>query len=165
MSSVPPGAQVLLDDQDTGTVTDCELSYVPYGSHSLKLKKPSWVDHDQTIEVMEGPIGVRVEKKADGTYGVLPTPSGLGLAEWRDLETLADALEAEAGLRDALDEWVRNQPGSRAFPRTLPAAPGPDAPLIVTKTPMDPSAGDARPRPTEVNLQGNPCRHGSQKYF
>jgi hypothetical protein len=39
----------------------------------------------------------------------------------RDLEKLADALEAEAGLRDALDEWVRNQPGSRAFPRTLPA--------------------------------------------
>jgi len=55
VSSVPAGAQVFLDDQDTGKVTDCELPYVPYGNHSLKLKKPSWADHDQTIEVMEGP--------------------------------------------------------------------------------------------------------------
>jgi len=47
-----------------------------------------WYDPVKSIEVMEGPIGVRVEKKADGTYGVLPTPAGLGLAEWRDLETL-----------------------------------------------------------------------------
>lgn len=38
----------------------------------------------------------------------------------RDLEMLADALEAEAGLRDALDEWVVNPPGSRAVPPALP---------------------------------------------
>lgn len=47
-----------------------------------------WYDPIKSIEVMEGPIGVRVEQKADGTYDVMPTPEGMGLSEWRDLETL-----------------------------------------------------------------------------
>jgi DNA-binding beta-propeller fold protein YncE len=55
ISSVPPAAQVFLDDQDTGKVTDCELPYVTYGVHALKLKKPNWADHEQSIEVLEGP--------------------------------------------------------------------------------------------------------------
>lgn len=55
VSSVPPAAQVFLDDQDTGKVTDCELPYVAYGVHALKLKKPNWADHEQSIEVLEGP--------------------------------------------------------------------------------------------------------------
>ena len=38
----------------------------------------------------------------------------------RDLERLADALESEAGLRDALEEWVLNPQGSRAVPAALP---------------------------------------------
>jgi len=38
----------------------------------------------------------------------------------RDLERLADALESEAGLRDALEEWVLNPEGSRAVPAALP---------------------------------------------
>ena len=55
VSSVPAGAQVILDDQETGKVTDCELPYVSYGGHSLKLKKPKWADYEQTMEVVEGP--------------------------------------------------------------------------------------------------------------
>jgi hypothetical protein len=37
------------------------------------------------------------------------------------LEHLADVLGAEQGLRDALDEWVENPPGSRGVPAALPA--------------------------------------------
>jgi DNA-binding beta-propeller fold protein YncE len=55
VSSVPPAAQVFLDGQDTGKVTDCELPYVGYGVHSLRLKKSSWADFEQSIEVLEGP--------------------------------------------------------------------------------------------------------------
>jgi DNA-binding beta-propeller fold protein YncE len=55
VSSVPSAAQVFLDDQDTGKVTDCELPYVAYGVHSLKLKKPGWADFEQNVEVLEGP--------------------------------------------------------------------------------------------------------------
>ena len=55
VSSAPPAAQVFLDDQDTGKVTDCELPYLAYGVHALKLKKPNWADHEQSIDVREGP--------------------------------------------------------------------------------------------------------------
>ena len=55
VSSVPPAARVFLDDQDTGKVTDCELPYVPYGVHVLKLKKQNWAEFEQSVEVLEGP--------------------------------------------------------------------------------------------------------------
>ena len=55
VSSAPPGAQVLLDGQDTGRVTDCELPYIPYGTHTLTLKKPRWAVHEVSIDVLEGP--------------------------------------------------------------------------------------------------------------
>lgn len=55
VSSVPPAALVFLDDRDTGKVTDCELPYVAYGVHALKLKKPKWADHELSVEVLEGP--------------------------------------------------------------------------------------------------------------
>jgi DNA-binding beta-propeller fold protein YncE len=54
ISSAPAGAQLFLDDQDTGKVTDCELPYVPYGGHTLKLKKPGWADYEQAVEVAAG---------------------------------------------------------------------------------------------------------------
>jgi len=55
VSSIPPGARVFLDDQDTGKITDCELPYVSYGVHSLRLKKAHWADHEQRVEILEGP--------------------------------------------------------------------------------------------------------------
>jgi len=53
--SIPPAAVVFLDDQDTGKVTDCELPYVPYGNHLIRLKKPNWAEFEQSIEVLKGP--------------------------------------------------------------------------------------------------------------
>ena len=47
-----------------------------------------WYEPIQAIQVTEGPIGVRLEQKPDGTYDVMETPEGLGLSEWRDLETI-----------------------------------------------------------------------------
>ena len=47
-----------------------------------------WYETIKAIEVTEGPIGVRLEQNPDGTYGVMDTPEGLGLSEWRDLEPL-----------------------------------------------------------------------------
>ncbi len=55
ISSTPPGAQVLLDGQDTGRVTDCELPFVPYGNHLITLKRPHWAEHEANIDVLEGP--------------------------------------------------------------------------------------------------------------
>ena len=47
-----------------------------------------WYDSLNSLTTMEGPLGVRVIENEDGTYGVAPTPEGLGLSEWRDLETI-----------------------------------------------------------------------------
>ena len=47
-----------------------------------------WYDPLNSLTTMEGPLGVRVLQNDDGTYGVAPTPEGLGLSEWRDLETI-----------------------------------------------------------------------------
>jgi DNA-binding beta-propeller fold protein YncE len=55
VSSSPAGAQVTLDGQDIGKVTDCQLPYVPYGSHTLILKKPRYAVHEVNIDVLEGP--------------------------------------------------------------------------------------------------------------
>ncbi len=51
-----------------------------------------WYDTMNSIEMMEGPIGIRLEKKADGTIGVLPPPKGVGLSEWRDMENLGSGV-------------------------------------------------------------------------
>jgi DNA-binding beta-propeller fold protein YncE len=55
VSSAPPNAQVFLDGQDTGKVTDCELPYVPYGAHTITLRKLHWADYNESLEVLEGP--------------------------------------------------------------------------------------------------------------
>jgi sugar lactone lactonase YvrE len=55
VTSSPPGAQVLLDGQDTGKATDCQLPYVPYGGHVLTLKKPRYAVHEVNIDLLEGP--------------------------------------------------------------------------------------------------------------
>ena len=60
-SSVPTGAQVIVDGRDSGQVTDCRLPNVAFGSHVIILKKPGWADHEQSLEVPAGtdPIEVR----------------------------------------------------------------------------------------------------------
>ena len=60
-SSVPTGAQVIVDGQDSGQFTDCNLPNVAFGSHVITLKKAGWADHEQSLEVPAGtgPIEVR----------------------------------------------------------------------------------------------------------
>lgn len=56
--------------------------------------------------------------------GALPITMAEALALLRQqgegLEPLTDAFETEQPLRDALDEWVSNPPGSRALPAAIP---------------------------------------------
>jgi DNA-binding beta-propeller fold protein YncE len=54
VSSTPPGARVFLDDQDTGRTTECELPYIPYGEHKLKLALEFYADREEPCQVAEG---------------------------------------------------------------------------------------------------------------
>ena len=54
VSSNPPGASIFLDGRDSGKVTDCEIPLVPYGPHTLKVKKEYYADYEESFTVSEG---------------------------------------------------------------------------------------------------------------
>ena len=92
-----------------------------------------WYDTMNSIEMMEGPLGIRLEEKADGTIGVLPPPEGVGLSEWRDMnnqgpgvnvvilaETYRDKFifeGAELKGTDLKENYVRFWPNKKKRPR------------------------------------------------
>ena len=51
--SLPPGAAVFLDGQDTGKVTDCILLFVPFGDHKLSVAKENFTSWEDEIEVRD----------------------------------------------------------------------------------------------------------------
>lgn len=59
--SVPPGAHVLLDGEDTGKVTNCEVPFVPFGPHKLNLKRDNYAGWEDWVEVKQGEGSVPVE--------------------------------------------------------------------------------------------------------
>ena len=54
VTSVPTGAKVFLDGTDKGLTTDCTLSNVNTGSHSIKLTKAGYADFQGTATVTAG---------------------------------------------------------------------------------------------------------------
>ena len=54
VSSVPKGAQVFVDGTNTGKLTDCELPFVPYGNHAVKLVRENYADWEATAQILEG---------------------------------------------------------------------------------------------------------------
>ncbi|MGZ5497061.1 MAG: PEGA domain-containing protein [Candidatus Aminicenantales bacterium] len=54
VSSNPPGAAVFLDGKDTGKMTDCDLGYVPFGTHRLTVRKERYADWEDELVVAEG---------------------------------------------------------------------------------------------------------------
>jgi DNA-binding beta-propeller fold protein YncE len=54
VSSTPAGAKVFLDGQDTGKVTPCNLSYVPYAEHGIRLTLENYADWEESCPVVAG---------------------------------------------------------------------------------------------------------------
>ena len=54
VSSTPTGASVFLDGTDKGTVTNCSLTNVTSGNHTVKLVKSGYVDYQGTARVTAG---------------------------------------------------------------------------------------------------------------
>ncbi|MDH5466855.1 MAG: PEGA domain-containing protein [Candidatus Aminicenantes bacterium] len=55
--SNPVGARIFLDGTDTNQVTNCTLSFVSFGKHTLKITKENYADWEQEIEIKVG-VGV-----------------------------------------------------------------------------------------------------------
>ncbi|MCJ7579884.1 MAG: PEGA domain-containing protein [Candidatus Aminicenantes bacterium] len=87
----PPGAQVFLNEQDTGMLTDCEIPLVPYGNHKLFLIKNNYASWENFIDVSVGPEPLKIEvvltanrygfrgKWGDPTNALFSQPMGIAL--------------------------------------------------------------------------------------
>ena len=66
----PPGAQVYLDEQDTGLVTNCEIPLVQVGDHKLYLVKDNYASWEYFFNVSAGlkPVEIKVVLTAN-RYG------------------------------------------------------------------------------------------------
>ena len=62
VKSTPQGANIFIDDEDTGQLTDSVLRYVSFGTHKVRISKENYADWEGTVEVPPGknPIGMDV---------------------------------------------------------------------------------------------------------
>jgi len=62
VKSMPQGANIFIDDEDTSQLTDSVLQYVSFGTHKVRISKENYADWEGTIEVLPGenPIGMDV---------------------------------------------------------------------------------------------------------
>jgi len=54
VGSTPAGAKVYLDGRDTGLLTECELPYVSFGEHKLRLTMDDHADWEGACQVADG---------------------------------------------------------------------------------------------------------------
>jgi len=96
VNSSPSGAQVWLDGANTGQVTNAVLNDVPAGTHTLKLIKEGYQDHQQSVSVEEG-MTIQVNVVLSGYKIIVTSPrtSTLWVArkqekiQWTTTSTLA----------------------------------------------------------------------------
>jgi DNA-binding beta-propeller fold protein YncE len=62
VKSKPQGANIFLDGEDTGQLTDCVLSYVSFGNHKVRISKENYADWEGMLEIPVGedPISIDV---------------------------------------------------------------------------------------------------------
>jgi PKD repeat protein len=54
ISSIPPGAKIIIDNQDQGKVTPQIIQSIPAGTHSLKLTLSGYLDYTTTFPINPG---------------------------------------------------------------------------------------------------------------
>jgi hypothetical protein len=74
VASIPTSASVILDGVDKGMTTDCTLTKVPVGSHSVKLTKAGYADHLAAVSVIAGQTA-----SVQATLTSVPTPQPVNI--------------------------------------------------------------------------------------
>ncbi len=75
VNSTPTEAKIYLDGTDTGNLTDCLLTNLAAGNHSIKLTKSGYADWQQTVTVNPGQT-TTVNATLDPTGGYILFASG-----------------------------------------------------------------------------------------
>ena len=62
VKSMPQGANIFLDEKDSGQMTNSVLSYVSFGTHHIRISKKNYADWEDTVEIPfgENPISIDV---------------------------------------------------------------------------------------------------------
>jgi DNA-binding beta-propeller fold protein YncE len=55
VASRPAAARVFLDGQDTGKATECELPYIDFGPHKVRITAENCADWEESFQLLEGP--------------------------------------------------------------------------------------------------------------
>jgi len=61
VKSTPQGANIFIDDEDTGQMTDVVLPYVSFGTHKVRISKENYADWEGMIEVPPGENTIEVD--------------------------------------------------------------------------------------------------------
>jgi DNA-binding beta-propeller fold protein YncE len=70
VKSTPKGANIFVDDKDSGQVTDGVLPYVSFGTHTLRISKANYADWEETIEVLAGEDPIELDVVLAGSVYV-----------------------------------------------------------------------------------------------
>lgn len=81
VSSRPKGAQIWIDDVDTGKVTPSTFRTLSIGTHTIKLVKAGYSDYTQTITIQIGKTSYvnGILTSTGGSISVTSSPSGASL--------------------------------------------------------------------------------------
>jgi DNA-binding beta-propeller fold protein YncE len=103
----PPGAKVLLDGQETGLITNGELTKIPLGRHQVKLVLENYKEWETWIDSAEGKTEFSVETKLVGTgYGSVATISGSAQSAFRSPVAVAIDRDGNYVVADASDRKI-----------------------------------------------------------
>lgn len=99
VTSTPPGARVLLNDQDIGT-TPVETRFTFYGGYDIQLSKPGY-EHIHELRQAKAPL--HEYPVIDLAATAAPTNINHTI-EWHfDLTPVAESIDPEAAREDLLD--------------------------------------------------------------
>ena len=86
VNSTPTGAQVSLDDTDTGQTTDCTLTDVSSGSHTVRLVKEGYEDYEESVSVTAGQTATVSTTLIPPTITVIEIPPGTVWTNGKEIE-------------------------------------------------------------------------------
>ncbi len=108
VKSSPQGARVWLDGEDTGKLTDCVLSHVPFGLHKLKVIKENYAEWEGSVDILKDEKPISIDVTLTGkNYGLFKKWGAPGSKLFRNPSGLALDQEGSIYVVDDSDERVK----------------------------------------------------------
>jgi len=86
VNSTPTDAQVFLDGTDTGLTTDCTLTDVSSGSHTVRLVKEGYENYEESVSITAGQTATVSTTLTPPTITVIEIPPGTVWTNGKEIE-------------------------------------------------------------------------------